>query len=157
MSVQIDASELTAAAAILDAGSVGAAIDHAMDPAIAELGRDIQRNVRDAGRSHRRTGRMEAAVTVGSAGPGGGIEITAGPPANLIVGGTRAHEIRAHGHALRLDGASIPFAGVVHHPGTRADPFVARGIDRSGPDIADALDTAGAEIVHTLAAALGGS
>lgn len=153
----IDTSDLRAAVAGLeDAEAIEAKV---VDAALDELGTDILANVRAAGRRHRRTGRMDAAMHVESANRGlqSVVTVVTGPPANLIVGGTREHDIRPlHGGALSMMGARQPFASIVHHPGTRPDPFVAEGIRRSAPDVQKTLDRAGATIVDRLAGAMGG-
>ena len=156
----LDTSELTAAVAVLDAAAFDALADQVAAPAMVDLGRAIQGNIRQAAEPHRRTGAMAAAV-VAQAHPAGIrtlVDVTAGPPANLVVGGTRPHEIRPlHRHALQLGEGAASFASRVRHPGTRPDPFVARGIAASEPDVTKTLDRAGAELVGRMAHELGGS
>lgn len=159
MSFDVDVSEFRNAAAVLDGSSIGDLAGDVLAPALHDVSRAVQANVRAAARPHRRTGRLEAAVTVQPSGGGirTTVEVTAGDVANLIVGGTRPHDIAPIGaHALRLAGARQGFAARVHHPGTAPDPFVADGIRRSEGDTEQALDHAGATLVDDLAAKLGG-
>lgn len=56
--------------------------------------------------------------------------------ASAVETGTRPHIIRAkHKRALANKRTGQIFGRVVHHPGTRANPFFQRGIERSMPDI----------------------
>lgn len=61
-----------------------------------------------------------------------------------VLEGTDPHEIRpksAGALAFQIDGKTI-FAGVVHHPGTDANPFVDRAITRTESRIDDFVDQA---------------
>jgi hypothetical protein len=60
-------------------------------------------------------------------------EMIAGEPyASFVEGGTKAHEIRPrNAQALRFFvGGGVHFARVVHHPGTRAYPFVGPALEK---------------------------
>ena len=156
----VDVSELAAAAAQLDAAEFHDLAGDIIGPQLDELGDVIAANVRTAARRHRRTGAMEGTIRARRSGSGFGelVDVTAGGPANMIIGGTRPHEIRPlAGRALPLAGKPGSFASLVHHPGTRPDPFVARGVQASAGDVAATLDRAGAQLVDRLAADLGGS
>jgi hypothetical protein len=62
---------------------------------------------------------------------GVGIEVTSSAPhARYVMGGTRAHVIGPHNaRALYwVDSGGGHFARLVHHPGTRANPFAARAL-----------------------------
>lgn len=154
----IDSSELTAAAAELDPSAVADVEGEAIDPALRDLGRIVQANIRAAARRHRRTGRLDAGIRVEATGSALRtlVEVSAGPPANLIVGGTRPHDIRPLASRALPIGGREPFVAIVHHPGTAPDPFVAEGIRRSDDDVARELDHAGEVIVTRLADDLGG-
>lgn len=132
----------------------GPHIKHAID----RSGSVIRDQVRSAARRHRRTGRLEGQITAKSTGTGFGAEATVhagGPVAHLIVGGTAPHEIspvRSRAIAMtRVGGELVGFAGAVHHPGTRADPFVARGVAAAERDVARIVNAAGDAITADLA------
>lgn len=156
----IDASDLRAAGdRLVDQA------DDVFDGAIDELGdaaaAAIAKEVRAGARRHRRSGRLERNVRVRQVVEGGApswsIKV-GGMVAPLIVGGTSPHTIGpVRSRALELlspGGALTGFAGVVHHPGTRADPFVARGFDRARGDVArlaaDTIDTIAADLADVL-------
>lgn len=112
--------------------------------------------VRAARRRHHVTGKGERLVSVRSSGAGTRRTLrvhAGGRVAHLLTGGTRPHPIRAlEGRALRLAGSTRPFAAAVRHPGTRADPFVARGVAAARPDIDRLVAGAADELVADLAA-----
>lgn len=116
------------------------------------IGDDLVDAITQRARRHRRTGRMERGIkaTVDGHGLKQTVRIHAGGPvAHLIIGGTRPHRIAAPTRPIPLGGQR--FAASVRHPGTRADPFFAAAVDASAGDVATALDTAGADLVHRLA------
>lgn len=129
-----------------------------VEKAIDASGSTVQEHVRRAASSHRKTGRLERFVNRKTAGRG--LEATAsvhasGRVAHLITGGTAPHEISPiASRAIAMATASgelVGFAGSVHHPGTRADPFVTRGVADAAGDVARIVDAAGTAIVRDLA------
>ena len=119
----------------------------------AEAGAEHVRDAvaRRAGR-HRASGRMARQVKVIARADGLAVHAS-GRVAHLITGGTAPHTIRSHGRALELrsaGGGLRGFAEVVHHPGTRADPFVARGLEDALPDVDRELEHAGDRILLSL-------
>jgi hypothetical protein len=131
----------------------GRHIEHAVDSS----GTAVQEHVRRAASSHRKTGKLEKFVKRTSSGRG--LEATvdvhaSGRVAHLITGGTAPHEIApVAARAIAMATASgdlTGFAGSVHHPGARADPFVARGVADAAGDVARLVDAAGTAIVRDL-------
>lgn len=65
-------------------------------------------------------------------GPRGlqGVIVCDHPAVRFVIEGTRPHIIRPRrAQALRFDaGGQTVFAAVVHHPGTRANPFLQRAL-----------------------------
>lgn len=104
-----------------------------------------------------------------------------GPVAHLVEGGTRAHEIRAGkgsgqlggaGQALTIRGAGsvnsrwsgggskavrgagadvLAVRNVVRHPGTRAEPFFARGVADARDEVQQLVDAGAATMANNLA------
>lgn len=88
-------------------------------------------------RPHKKTGTTSRTIAPRNVSEHGA-EVSAGAAAVFIEGGTRAHDIRpkraralrfATGSGVRLSGrprkgAGVVFAKRVHHPGTKADPFL---------------------------------
>jgi hypothetical protein len=124
-----------------------------------------RKNVRSEARAHRRTGRMSGNVRTRMGGAGwrftGAMRAT-GAPSNLIVGGVKPHPIDLGGKVMPIYGgrgawksgkglAVEGFARRVEHPGFAPDPFVHRGIVRSGPAISGYLKDAAEEIARQLA------
>lgn len=151
----IDATEFAAAAAALDELDQAAA--PALEHAVRTMADATADHIHQAAARHRRTGAMERAIGVRVTGHGTGTVATVtagGPTAHLIVGGVRPHVIRAHGRALPigLAGGVQSFREAVRHPGFRADPFVARGIEAAQADIDAATAKAGDAIAGDLIA-----
>lgn len=158
MSDEIDTSEFDAAAAGL-AGAhelvnrlAGAAVDDMAEAALV--------NVRRRRAAHRVTGKGERMITLRETGAGANrraVVHAAGQVAPLIAGGTRRHIIRAAaGHALAFAGPARGFAANVRHPGTRADPFVHRGLEDTRPRVRQITDTTATRLASGLADELGG-
>jgi hypothetical protein len=116
-------------------------------------------NVRRRRGRHRVTGKGERLVRLQSTGSGDGRRArihAGGRVAHLIAGGTRAHVIRpVAARALAIGGVGRGFAAAVRHPGTRADPFVAKGIEDSRGAVAAITDTAGDELAVDVAHKIG--
>jgi hypothetical protein len=153
----------TAARALTDSG-LDSVAGPTMAAAIDKGALAVQRHVRAAASRHRRSGRLEQFVRVIS--DGSGLKRVAkvhasGRVAHLITGGTAPHEIAA------VTGVAIPiaagvgqaegFAAHVEHPGTRPDPFVARGVDQASGDVKHITDDAIDRIAHDLARRMEGS
>ncbi len=71
------------------------------------------------------------------------------PYARFVEEGTRAHDIYPRdAGALFWEGAAHPVA-MVHHPGTRADPFLERAVAASTPEIKSAVTSAAKRIIES--------
>lgn len=146
------------AAGPIDATEVRAA-QHGLDRFDDRLGRvagrsvdviaaDALVNVRRRRARHRVTGRGERMIELRAHGTGTARTATVeahGYVAAILAGGSRGHVIRAR-NARALYLGARGFAASVRHPGTRADPFVAKGladtraaIERQTRGAADAL------------------
>lgn len=149
----IDGAAFAAAARRLEA-EAPAAIDRAAERSVDELAELTLAAVRVRRARHRVTGKGERLVGIRATGSGSHRVArvhAAGRVAHLITGGTRAHAIRPHrADALRIRGAARGFAAAVHHPGTRADPFVAEGIADARGDAHRVVDDAARAIVRDL-------
>jgi uncharacterized protein (DUF1501 family) len=151
VTVEVDARDFRAAAVAL--GSFDGIVDDVIGPTELRAGEVLEAAIRSAGSRHRATGKMLRNIKARPVGSGVGTRVrvtTGGSVAHLIVGGTRGHFISpTRGRALVLAGGEL--RSLAHHPGTRPDPFPARGI----ADAADELDRiytdAGAAIVDQLA------
>lgn len=153
----IDVTEFTAAAATLE-GQADRILGNVAEGAVEGIADAVEAKVRTQARRHSRTGRLVRnvrqleAVDAGFASKAT-VKAT-GMVAPIIIGGSRPHAIRPiRAHALGpLTGRGpAPFASGVRHPGTRPDPFFARGVrdadpesimDRSAELAADALAAA---------------
>jgi len=158
MTGQLDADAFADAAARLR--SVGdKTIGQAAELVVDDMAGAVLANVRRRRGRHRVTGKGERLVTVKATGSGDGrvARVHAGGRiAHLIIGGTRAHPIRPiRARALAFVGPARGFAASVRHPGTRPDPFVARGVDDSRAEVATITDTAGDELAAELAHDIG--
>lgn len=156
MTTDIDATDFRVAAAALE--HFDDHVDDVADPVVDGIGDTVLEHVRQARRRHHRTGKGERFVTLQAKGAGVHRVVrvhAGGRVAHLLTGGTRPHTIRARTHALPIaphGGQAVAFAASVRHPGTKADPFVARGVAAASADI-DRLAAAGAdELARDLAA-----
>jgi hypothetical protein len=155
--IDIDAHELANLERALTSGAVDDAIGDAAELLVPDIAAAAQAAVRTAARPHRRTGKLEAAITLERDGRGIATtaEVRAGDVAAIIAGGSVPHEIRSHGHALRLVGGSVTgFASSVHHPGTAPDPFVTRGAAAAEGETASLVDAGAAHLADELATRL---
>ena len=150
MSSPIDARDFAAASSAL--AHFDDQVDLVTDDTLEAIGETVLEHVRTARRRHRVTGKGERLVSLKSTGSGVARRIrvhAGGRVAHLLTGGTAPHRIRPlHRKALQLGLAGRPFAAVVAHPGTRADPFVARGVAAAMGEI-DQLAAAGARELAT--------
>ena len=103
---------------------------------IPSLGADLVHAVTDQAylamrvRAPVKTGELRDSITKRSVGLHG--EVTVGAPHGVFVAlGTRPHLIMpVRARALRFEaGGRIVFTKLVHHPGTRPNPFVQRAAD----------------------------
>lgn len=150
-----DVREIKAAVATLRELDSVAALE--LERAERRIGEVVADNVRVAARRHRRTGALEKGIGVTVRGKGKAAVVTvtsAAPESNLVAGGTRPHTIRpirSHALAIQPEGAIVGYAAVVSHPGSKADPFFAAGVDASAGEIqqitADAADAIAGELV----------
>lgn len=163
MTFDIDAREFTRAADGLEFADDIA--DVVLAETLDDLGADALTEVRRRAGRHVRTGRMVDQVTERSTGSGIGTIVrvhAGGSIVPIIVGGSRAHDIapvrsRALAIGSRAGGSVRSFAARVHHPGTRADPFVADAGDQTA-DLADReLAIAGDAIAGRIADTIGGT
>jgi hypothetical protein len=150
----------------VDARSVAGAGDaiRALDPgpamagAVDAVGADAERAARARARRHRESGRLEAQLRAEVEGQGIAHTLTmraGGPIAPIIIGGSVAHIIKpVHRRALasvsHAAGGLRHLAGIVHHPGTRPDPFVADAMDEAEAGAGRHLDEAGDRITGEL-------
>ena len=128
--------------------------------AIKRMGNAARRHVRAEARPHRRTGRLASQVRVVHRGTGLAATTrvtTGGSVAGLIIGGTAPHDIapvRSRAIAMTGPGRAGPligFAAIVHHPGTRPDPYFARGVRAAGPEMREITDQAADTMARELA------
>lgn len=119
--------------------------------------------VRNAARTHRRSGELERGIRVVEDRHAGGSSVakvaSTAPITGVIVGGARPHVIAAmRGHALPIAGAGpvSGFASKVRHPGSTGDPFVARAATGSRQDIERIATDGAADAARTIAAAMEG-
>jgi len=154
---ELDAAAFSEAARRLRA--FGDDVEAAAENSVDDMGAAVLVNVRRRRARHRVTGKGERLVTMEARGSGDGrvARVHAGGRiAHLITGGTRAHPIRpVRARALAFVGPARGFAASVRHPGTRPDPFVARGVDDSRDEVATITDTAGDELAAELAHDIG--
>lgn len=88
----------------------------------------VQRNVRQE--APHKTGSMQRSVMTSISYPSATVEVNE-PYGIMVENGTRPHIILPKNKkALFWKGALNPYKAV-HHPGTRANPFFQRGIDKS--------------------------
>lgn len=152
--LELDTREVERAAAELAGGLVDEAIADAAARMIPDVADATHAAVRRAAARHRRTAKLDAAIALDVDGHGIATtaEIRAGDVAAIIIGGSKPHEIRSHGHALRLVGGRVSgFASSVHHPGTSPDPFVARGADAAERERASIVDAGAARLAGSIA------
>jgi hypothetical protein len=88
------------------------------------------RSAKESTRFANQSGETRSSIRGEIVGLGGFVQ--AGGSARLLENGTRPHTIVAHGKALRftVNGATL-FRRVVHHPGTKARPFMAEARERA--------------------------
>lgn len=147
----IDVDELTAAANALEAAGSGEIVDATLEDLARKVGDVVRDSIRKSAGRHG----LASSVVVHTSGRGAGIRVLVaaeGRLVHLIVGGTRPHEIRAIGdHALAIGSGPTPFVHSVRHPGTRPDPFVARGVELAAPAIASIMQSAAGDLAGALA------
>lgn len=155
----IDAADFDRAAQALDREGFGAAAGRTASWAIRRSGNAIRRKVRERAKPHRKTGRMAQRVQVIAKGTGLHTEVrvkAGGSIAPLIVRGTAPHDIepvRSRAIAMTAPGragALIGYSAVVHHPGTKADPFFARGVADSTGEVHDIIRAAAGTMTREL-------
>lgn len=156
----VDARDLAKAAGALEPRAFARTAGDAIAPALQTAGQAVQRHVKAEAKPHRRTGALERGIVTKVSGRGLGTVVrvhAGGPEAHLLAGGTKPHTITpVRGRALAMTaparaGGPLGFAGVVHHPGTRPDPFVERGVIAAGADVHRITDQAGATTARELA------
>lgn len=154
----IDAREVLEAGRQLD-GAFSAVSDAYLEGAVEDLADVAQVSIRAAARRHRATGHLERNVRKVADRPAGASSSATvratGMIAPIIVKGSAAHVIRPiHAHALDLSGSSRRLAASARHPGTRADPFVARGIETMSGDVERVAERTVEKVAGRLAAEL---
>lgn len=124
----------------------------------------IHKQVRAEAAPHRRSGRMRGRIRTRFTGRSWTFtaKVSTAAPANLIVGGTRPHEIvkadgvmpmwAGRGAWKRGTGSGIVgFRSEVMHPGTAPDPFVDRGIATAQPELQVIFDQTAKKMCDDLA------
>lgn len=161
----IDADDFIKASQALDHHGFDRIAGKRAGQAVRKAANVVRRSVRQAARSHRRTGKMAQRISVKVQGYGLDTEarVHAGGVAPIIVGGSRPHDLAPiNSRALAMTstgqpgGPLIGFATAVHHPGTRPDPFVARGIDEARADVQRTINEAAGAMLAELATRLEG-
>ena len=163
-SVTVTSSDIDNAARSLTAAGYKRVAGAITAKAIRQSVNLIRKNVRAELKPHNKSGKMRDRIRVRFTGSQmtfvGGMKST-GVGSNLVVGGASAHAIQP-GKVMPMwqgrgawkggRGAGVTgFAARVEHPGFRGDPFVARGIDRSMPDIDAILQSSADNMVRELA------
>jgi Ser-tRNA(Ala) deacylase AlaX len=85
----------------------------------------------------RKTGNLKASTRKEFNGDSGHVYVSNSQATyfDCVVDGTRPHDIKPkNGQALYWPGASYPVK-VVHHPGTKANPYLDKAFDKIGPDV----------------------
>lgn len=142
--------------------TMAAHLEDVLDPitetALEDMADAGQASVRAQARRHRRTGRLDRNIRLvdqGGAGLAHHVTVKAtGMAAPIIVKGSRPHAIRplaGGARALWIGEGAGRLVARVQHPGTRPDPFVARGLELARDEVADVIDHAGARAVSQLA------
>lgn len=138
---------------------VGELVDAAAGDVVDDFAAAALDNVRRRRARHRVTGKGERMIGIRATGSGSGRVArvhAAGKVAAILAGGSRAHVIKpVAGRALQLVGTSRGFAAAVRHPGTRADPFVEKGIDDTRADTESITDAAADELAVDVARKIG--
>lgn len=158
--ITIDASEFRAAAAALE-DAADRILGNVAEDTIDRMADQVEAKVRAQARKRSRTGRMARNVrqleTV-EAGFGSRATVKAtGMVAPIIIGGSVPHAIRplrARALGPLAGNGPAPFAAGVRHPGTRPDPFFARGVRDA--DVDTIIDRSAARAADELAAAVEG-
>lgn len=126
-----------------------------------ELGNRLLAMVREE--APKRTGQFAAGIGVRiSEGGTGAVSLsvyTPSPLGRFITEGTRAHVITPRGnYPLRFvsRGGDVVYAWRVNHPGTRANPFIARAVNQWKPEANAALQRLGRAYVRTVTGAAAG-
>lgn len=161
----IDARDFERAAAAMDQAGFDRVAGARAGQTIRKAANAVRRQVRATARPHRKTGRMASRISVRISGRGLDTEarVHAGGVAPIIVHGSKAHDLApVNSRALAMStsgqagGPLIGFASAVHHPGTRPDPFVARGIEQAQPELQQVIDQAAGALLAELATRIEG-
>lgn len=162
MSLTIDVQELETTADVLTPATFDRLAGPVAEDGVQAIADAARTRVRAAARRHRRTGKMESRVTIRATGDGihTTARVHAGGRAPIIVGGSRPHlirPVRAHVLAISGPGRITGFAAMTHHPGTRADPFVMRGLAAADADIEAIVTDEARELLTDLTRRIEGS
>lgn len=149
--MSVDVTELRLLAHDLGAapGHIGAAVSRI----IRKGGHDVERDAKILAPND--TGNLENSIGTDIEGSAGGSEMSfeVGPTASYAADveyGTAPHIIRPKnvgGVLVFKIGNRTVHARVVHHPGTRAQPYAGPAFDRNVPGIIDALGDSGEDIL----------
>lgn len=141
MTFDVDTRELADAVAAI--GTFDVLADDVAAPLVTDAGDAALDAVRSRAGRHVRSGRMVRQIRARAEGDGVRRRVTVragGSIAPIVAGGSVAHDIRpVRRRALRLGDR---FATFVHHPGTRADPFVVEGLADAAGEIDRTADQA---------------
>lgn len=138
---------------------VGDLVDATAGDVVDDFAAAALDNVRRRRARHRVTGKGERMIgirTVGSGATRVARVHASGKVAAIIAGGSRAHAIRpVAARALQMPGTSRGFAAAVRHPGTQPDPFVAKGIADTRPELESITDAAADELAVAVTRKIG--
>jgi len=152
VSVTIRADSFRHAAAALEDSD---AIPKAIGVFVDQVAPEALRAVKARARRHRRTGELEAGITLEQTGSGASSRATVsigGGHGPVLVTGSVPHPIRArHGRPMPFAAAAGRFAWSVRHPGTQPDPILDLALEDLGGAADAALSVAGARLVDELA------
>ena len=140
MSIDIDASDLVAAADQLDRDVKVALVEAVKDASEAGAHEAMLRAPRRTGNLAREIYAQHAAAVSGEAVVG---SITAEADyAAAVAEGTKPHTIEARGGALCFSaGGAVLFRKRVQHPGTRPNPFMKGGEARAASELNSSLES----------------
>jgi hypothetical protein len=152
MTTRLDTSSMTRAAKRLR--KVELVLAPVAEATVDDFAAVVLINVRKRRLRHRGTGKGARMVNVRAKGRGLARVArvhASGRVAPIIAGGSRPHMIRVGpGEAIPLYGGSL-FAASVQHPGTRADPFVHKGIRDARAQVQKITDDAARELAADVA------
>lgn len=109
-----------------------------LDRAVQKTGILIERNSKVEAPVNKQTGggNLRQSIRFRKTGTAKGVVEVGAEYGVYVHGGTRPHVIRIRNkRVLANKRTGQVFGRVVHHPGTKANPFLQRGVDRAQPSI----------------------